>query len=528
MNNTDLTFEEKALKRANYALTSSIAFVGGLMILMYLGLIIQGFKVSRCLIIAAMIAAPTITSVILYVKNPLSRRFRYVAFGIFLIPFEVACLSSQIFIYNLFIYSVIITMIMYFDMHMEIRMGILALVLCILNGIYSYFVLGCRSRQQKNEIMMACTLAFILGICVSLAAKVAWLHRKEEMAEFAANRKMQEDMMNSIITIGHSVNSSTQSIHSLVEELTESTDSVNTAMSDVAVSMESTSASIQEQAEVAGRIQDIINETVEMTDELEKISRETRASVKAGQALVGNIVVQTEQIEQENTMVKDNMSQLHTHTKDMQKIIGIIQQISAQTNLLALNASIEAAHAGDAGKGFAVVAEEIRILAEQTKKSTESIEEIISKLDQNAADTIESMDLVMDKINGQVSMIHEIEEGFNGIRSGMSDLKENSIHMSEQIRTLKESNDSLVDSTNNLSSTSEEVSASAEETNAMCADNADRFKTINQVLTDLTAETARMDSLINEYHLIREKDDPGESIKIDATLHDAQLQPHMV
>ena len=100
--------------------------------------------------------------------------------------------------------------------------------------------------------------------------------------------------------------------------------------------------------------------------------------------------------------------------------------------------------------------------------------------------------------------------------------------MSEQIRTLKESNDSLVDSTNNLSSTSEEVSASAEETNAMCADNADRFKTINQVLTDLTAETARMDSLINEYHLIREKDDPGESIKIDATLHDAQLQPHMV
>ena len=65
MNNTDLTFEEKALKRANYALTSSIAFVGGLMILMYLGLIIQGFKVSRCLIIAAMIAAPTITSVIL-------------------------------------------------------------------------------------------------------------------------------------------------------------------------------------------------------------------------------------------------------------------------------------------------------------------------------------------------------------------------------------------------------------------------------------------------------------------------------
>ena len=236
------------------------------------------------------------------------------------------------------------------------------------------------------------------------------------------------------------------------------------------------------------------------SDELEQISRNTRASVKTGQKLVSDIVTQTAQIEQENTMVKENMSALHTHTKDMQKIIGIIQQISAQTNLLALNASIEAARAGDAGKGFAVVAEEIRVLSEQTKQSTENIEEIINKLDQNATDTITSMDHVMNKIGDQVAMIHEIEEDFAGIRSGMSDLKENSIHMSDNVRTLKESNTTLVDSTNTLSSTSEEVSASAEETNAMCADNAERFNVINDVLEKLTAETSRMDGFIHEYN----------------------------
>ena len=210
-------------------------------------------------------------------------------------------------------------------------------------------------------------------------------------------------------------------------------------------------------------------------------------------------------------MVKDNMSQLHTHTKDMQKIIGIIQQISAQTNLLALNASIEAARAGDAGKGFAVVAEEIRVLSEQTKQSTENIEDIISKLDLNAADTITSMDNVMNKISEQVTMIHNIESGFEEIRSGMSDLKQNSIHMSENIRTLKESNDALVDSTNNLSSTSEEVSASAEETTAMCADNAERFKVINNVLTELTTETSRMDGFIDEYNRIHDAVEQSEA-----------------
>lgn len=511
MENTTLTFEEKSLKRANYALVSAITFVGSLLGLMYLGQILLGVGIRRCLIIVMVIAAPVIVSLILYRRNPISVNFRYIAFGIFLIAYEFACLSSEIFIYTLFIYPILINMIMYFDMRMEIQLSILALILCILNGLHSYFILGCQELQQKNEIIMTCSLAFLLGICVSLAAKVAWLHNQEELAEFAAHRKTQEDMMGSIVTVGHSVNASTQSIHALVEELTESTNSVNTAMSDVAISMESTSASIQEQAKVAGQIQDIIHETVEMTDELEKISRETRASVKSGQALVSDIVAQTEQIEQENTMVKDNMSQLHTHTKDMQKIIGIIQQISAQTNLLALNASIEAARAGDAGKGFAVVAEEIRVLSEQTKQSTENIEDIISKLDLNAADTITSMDNVMNKISEQVTMIHNIESGFEEIRSGMSDLKQNSIHMSENIRTLKESNDALVDSTNNLSSTSEEVSASAEETTAMCADNAERFKVINNVLTELTTETSRMDGFIDEYNRIHDAVEQNEA-----------------
>ncbi len=51
--------------------------------------------------------------------------------------------------------------------------------------------------------------------------------------------------MNSIVTVGTSVNESTQSIHALIEEMTEATGCVSQAMGDITVSMESTVASIQ-------------------------------------------------------------------------------------------------------------------------------------------------------------------------------------------------------------------------------------------------------------------------------------------
>ena len=75
----------------------------------------------------------------------------------------------------------------------------------------------------------------------------------------------------------------------------------------------------------------------------------------------------------------------------MNDVITGINTISLQTNLLALNASIEASRAGTAGRGFAVVANEIRSLAGETQKLTDSMGEFVENIKNASQKSVSSV-----------------------------------------------------------------------------------------------------------------------------------------
>ena len=72
-----------------------------------------------------------------------------------------------------------------------------------------------------------------------------------------------------------------------------------------------------------------------------------------------------------------SIEQIIESSKNVFKIINIIENISLQTNILSMNASVEAARAGEHGKGFAVVAEAIRSLAQKSSSSASEIGKLI-------------------------------------------------------------------------------------------------------------------------------------------------------
>jgi methyl-accepting chemotaxis protein len=62
------------------------------------------------------------------------------------------------------------------------------------------------------------------------------------------------------------------------------------------------------------------------------------------------------------------------------EIIAVVNDVADQTNILAFNAAIEASRAGEHGRGFGVVAAEIKSLAEQSKKATVQVRQILGDI----------------------------------------------------------------------------------------------------------------------------------------------------
>ena len=152
------------------------------------------------------------------------------------------------------------------------------------------------------------------------------------------------------------------------------------------------------------------------------------------------------------------------------------------------NATIEAAKAGEHGAGFTVVAEEVRVLAERSKRATAQIRSILGEIDKATRDAERSAE------HG----IQAVSEGRRRAESAASTIEELAAANEEAERTTREIADAapeqqrvaerFVEATGEVSSRGKAVQASAHDSSRAAAELdalAERMRDLAKTLTEI-------------------------------------------
>ena len=270
-----------------------------------------------------------------------------------------------------------------------------------------------------------------------------------------------EEIRNSILNIENDLGITLRKMTMSSDEVLSGSDQMSEGSQSLADGTTRQAAAIQQISATIADVSAKVAMTAQNAAKAGEISKQTEDEVNLQDSSIRNMVTA--------------MSEISNTSKEIEKIIKTIEDISFQTNILALNAAVEAARAGDAGKGFAVVADEVRNLANKSAEAAKSTTTLISasidavnKGSKIAGETAESMKKVKDKAAETAGLIVTIAEA--------------SAEQTDAIKQITSGIDQISQVVQMNSATAEETAASCEELNGqsrILKDQVSRFK-INQ------------------------------------------------
>ncbi len=184
-----------------------------------------------------------------------------------------------------------------------------------------------------------------------------------------------------------SVREASKQVASSSEMLTTNAEESTKAAEQVATIAITSSERAEEQLKSLNLVTDAVQQMSvdldQITNSSEKMLHSSEKTLQASQKgfqSVSTVVEQMKRIKKSVGDTSEIITELGDRTRDIGSITALIANIANQTNLLALNAAIEAARAGESGKGFAVVANEVRKLAEESRRSVEQIDQMVETI----------------------------------------------------------------------------------------------------------------------------------------------------